>query len=231
MDVLWFRLSPGREQHLVLGRVEAGQAMVMLDRGDYWQCALLIRKGTADAVKREGLVAFRDRIAKLAGRNNADEIHSLDDVRVLTVTVDRLRRWHKPGLLFIGDSAHAMSPIGGVGVNLAIQDAIAAANLLAAPLRGRCLSPADLRRVQERRMFPTIVTQSLQTFIQRNLIDRVLRADRAFHVPVLLRLMQQLTLLQRLPAYIVGVGVRPEHIDPASGLESRNPPTSVKQSG
>ena len=160
MDVLWFKLARrGEDDQAVLGRIEAGQMLVMLDRGDYWQCALIIRKGTADAVKAQGLDAFRARVAGLTGRSSAAEIESLDDVKLLTVTVDRLQTWYKPGLLCIGDAAHAMSPIGGVGINLAIQDAIAAANILAGPLREGRVRENDLRRVQKRRAFPTWATQ------------------------------------------------------------------------
>jgi 2-polyprenyl-6-methoxyphenol hydroxylase-like FAD-dependent oxidoreductase len=149
MDVLWFRLARRNDDdHAVLGRIDAGQALVMLDRGDYWQCALIIRKGTARAVKAQGLNAFRDRIAKLAHRSSVEELTTLDEVKLLTVVVDRLKTWWQPGLLCIGDAAHAMSPIGGVGINLAIQDAVAAANAIAAPMRSGSLTGADLRKIQ-----------------------------------------------------------------------------------
>ena len=166
MDVLWFRLAHReREQHAALGRFAAGQALVMLDRGDYWQCALIIRKGTAAAVLAEGLDGVpRAHRRGSPGATSVDEIQSLDDVKLLTVAVDRLTEWCRPGLLFIGDAAHAMSPIGGVGINLAIQDAVATANILAEPLRRRAVTLADLQRVQTRRMFPTRATQALQVF-------------------------------------------------------------------
>jgi len=160
MDVLWFKLAAGdKRQDAALGRIAQGQALVMLDRGAYLQCALIIKKGSAEVVKREGLAAFRARVARLAGRDRADEIESLDEVKLLTVTVDRLAEWCRPGLLFIGDAAHAMSPVGGIGINLAIQDAVAAANILAADLRQGAVSIAALRRVERRRRFPTWATQ------------------------------------------------------------------------
>jgi 2-polyprenyl-6-methoxyphenol hydroxylase-like FAD-dependent oxidoreductase len=215
MDVLWFKLPRRQEPHgAVLGRIAAGQALIMLDRGDYWQCALIIRKGSADAVKAGGLEAFRIRIARLSGLDAAHSIASLDDVRLLTVKVDRLETWHKPGLLCIGDAAHAMSPIAGVGINLAIQDAIAAANILAGPLRRGAVTEADLRRVQKRRAFPTWATQAFQTTVQNRIVDPVLSSSETPRLPWLVRLMQRhLRLLQGIPARLVGVGFRPEHVD------------------
>jgi 2-polyprenyl-6-methoxyphenol hydroxylase-like FAD-dependent oxidoreductase len=213
MDVLWFRLAKrADDHHAVLGRFADGQGLVMLDRGDYWQCALIIRKGTAEAVKAEGLAAFRARAARLARRSSADEIESLDDVKLLTVAVNRLTDWCRPGLLFIGDAAHAMSPIGGVGINLALQDAIAAANILTGPLRRKRVSLDDLRRVQKRRNFPTWATQKMQLAIQNNVIDPMLAGGKTPKVPGILRLAQRWTWLQRIPARIIGIGVRPEHV-------------------
>jgi 2-polyprenyl-6-methoxyphenol hydroxylase-like FAD-dependent oxidoreductase len=213
MDVLWLRLVRRPEDpHLGLGRFTDGQGLVMIDRGDYWQCALIIRKGAAEAVKAEGLTAFRARVARLAGRESADEIQSLDDVKLLTVAVNRLADWCQPGLLFIGDAAHAMSPIGGVGINLALQDAIAAANILAEPLRRRTVGLDDLRRVQKRRNFPTWATQKMQVAIQNNVIDPMLASGNTPKVPAVMRLAQHWTWLQRIPARIIGMGVRPEHV-------------------
>jgi len=212
MDVLWFklRLRPG-ESPAVLGRIARGQVLVRLYRGDYWQCALIIRKGTFPDVQRDGLDAFRNRVATLAHRDGAEEIESWNDVKLLTVKVDRLRRWSAPGILFIGDAAHAMSPIGGVGINLAIQDAVATANLLAGPLRSRSPSLAELDRIQRRRAFPTRATQALQLFIQDHAIDPVLAGKTVF-TPWIVALAQRLPVLQRIPARVIGVGFRPEHV-------------------
>jgi len=213
MDVLWLRLTrrPG-DDHAVLGRFVDGRFFIMLDRGDYWQCAVIIRKGTFEEIKRAGLAAFRARVARFAKRDNADEIASFDDVKLLTVAVDRLTDWAQPGLLFIGDAAHAMSPIGGVGVNLAIQDAVAAANILTEPLRRRRVTLEDLRRVQKRRTFPTWATQKVQTTIQNWVIDPTLTSGKTPTPPALLRLAQRWPVLQRIPARLIGLGFRPEHV-------------------
>jgi 2-polyprenyl-6-methoxyphenol hydroxylase-like FAD-dependent oxidoreductase len=215
MDVLWFRLSkkpndPGES----MGRFEAGRMVVLLDRGDYWQCAFLIPKGAFDDVKRAELSAFRQIVAKLVPpfADRVDELKDWNQVKLLTVAVDRLERWHRPGLLCIGDAAHAMSPIGGVGVNLAVQDAVAAANLLWQPLRSGTVTEEDLERVQKRREFPTRVTQRMQVLVQNNVIGRVLGADKTLEAPLALRLATRFALLRRIPAYIVGIGVRPEHV-------------------
>src|SRR5262249_49876430 len=217
MDVLWLRLAKRPDdQHAVLGRFADGQGLVMLDRGDYWQCALIIRKGAAEAIKAEGLAAFRTRVAGLARRAAAGEIESLDDVKLLTVAVNRLTDWYRPGLLFIGDAAHAMSPIGGVGINLALQDAIAAANILAEPLRRQHVGVDDLRRVQKRRHFPTWATQAMQVALQNNVIDPMLASGRTPRVARVIRLAQRWPWLQRIPARIIGMGVRPEHVRTSS---------------
>jgi 2-polyprenyl-6-methoxyphenol hydroxylase-like FAD-dependent oxidoreductase len=215
IDVLWLRLSrraddPGQ----TLGRFEAGRILVLLNRDDYWQCAFVIAKGGFDEIRRQGLPAFRGEIARLAPqlRDRTDEIADWSDVKLLTVTVDRLRTWHRPGLLCLGDAAHAMSPIGGVGINLAIQDAVAAANILAPRLLQGGLSDDDLRQVQRRREFPTRATQALQVLIQNRVIGRVLETRQALATPLVLRLLQHVPLLTRIPARLVGLGFRPEHI-------------------
>ncbi len=213
MDVLWFRLARQEgEGQAVLGRAGTGSMLVMLDRQDYWQCAFLIRKNGFEALKAQGLDAFRARVAALARRANADEIRSWDDVKLLTVAVNRLERWYQPGLLLIGDAAHAMSPIGGVGINLAIQDAVAAANILSAPLKDGAPDESYLARVQKRRRFSTLATQSLQILIQNRLVDPLLKGTTHPVAPGLVRLLQHWPWLQRLPARVIGLGFRPEHV-------------------
>jgi 2-polyprenyl-6-methoxyphenol hydroxylase-like FAD-dependent oxidoreductase len=215
IDVLWLRLKhrDGDENNTVLGHIEAGQVLVMLYRGDYWQCALVIPKGGYDDVRREGIAAFRERIAMLANRDNADEIADWDDVKLLTVAVDRLTRWYLPGALFIGDAAHAMSPIGGVGINIAIQDAVAAANILAKPLRRSRVTQSVLARVEKRRRFPVWATQAFQVAVQNRILNPVLESGKTPAVPFIVRLAQHWTFLQRIPARLIGMGVRPEHPD------------------
>jgi 2-polyprenyl-6-methoxyphenol hydroxylase-like FAD-dependent oxidoreductase len=215
MDVLWFRLpKTSNDPEESMGRFEAGRMVVLLDRGDYWQCAFLIPKGAFDDVKRAELSAFRQIVAQLvpAFADRVDELKDWNQIKLLTVAVDRLERWHRPGLLCIGDAAHAMSPIGGVGVNLAVQDAVAAANILWQPLRSGTFTEEDLERVQKRREFPTRVTQRMQVLVQNNVIGRVLSADKTLEAPLALRLTARFALLRRIPAYIVGIGVRPEHV-------------------
>jgi 2-polyprenyl-6-methoxyphenol hydroxylase-like FAD-dependent oxidoreductase len=215
MDVLWFRVSRrDSDTTETFGHMEAGHMMVMLNRTDYWQCAYLIAKGGIDAVKAKGLDAFRDSVASMSPflRDRLGEIKSWDDVKLLTVAVDRLHHWHKPGLLCIGDAAHAMSPIGGVGINLAIQDAVAAANILAAPLGKGRVSDALLEMVQRRRTMPMRVIQWLQVQIQNNVLSAVLASSTPPKPPFAVKLVNWLPLLQRLPARIIGLGVRPEHV-------------------
>jgi 2-polyprenyl-6-methoxyphenol hydroxylase-like FAD-dependent oxidoreductase len=215
IDVFWLRLSrrPG-DPDQPAGRFDSGRILVMINRSDYWQCGFVIPKGSADEVRRAGLPAFQADIAAIAPfvADRVSDLRSWDDVKLLTVAIDRLRQWYRPGLLCIGDSAHAMSPVGGVGINLAIQDAVAAANLLASPLlRGR-VSIADLRKVQLRRELPTRLTQWLQVQVQERVIRRVLRAPRRLSLPLPLRLLQWFPLLRRLPARLIGMGIRPEHV-------------------
>jgi 2-polyprenyl-6-methoxyphenol hydroxylase-like FAD-dependent oxidoreductase len=218
MDVLWFRVSrrssdPGQ----TFGRAAPGRMMIMLNRNSYWQCAYIIRKGGDAAVRGAGIGAFRDDVRGISPflGDRLSEIAGWDQVKLLTATVDRLRRWHRPGFLAIGDAAHAMSPIGGVGINLAIQDAVAAANILAQPLRAGMPGEAVLEQVQRRRIFPTRVTQAIQIAIQKQVIGAVLASARPLRAPWLLRAVTAVPLFRRLPAYVVGVGVRPEHIGPA----------------
>ena len=217
MDVLWFRLSrrdadPGEP----VGSFGRGHIVIMIDRGDYWQCGYVIPKGSFDRVREQGLPAFRGELESLApfldGRT--EEIKDFDDIKLLTVGVDRLKQWYRPGLLCIGDAAHTMSPVGGVGINLAIQDAVAAVNILADPLRSGQVTMRDLARVQERRELPTQRTQWLQVQIQNNVIRGVLGKPDGLKPPLLLRTMRWFPMLARVPARIIGLGFRPEHLDP-----------------
>ncbi|MBX3447063.1 MAG: FAD-dependent oxidoreductase [Parvibaculaceae bacterium] len=215
MDVLWMRLSRRLDDPSeTLFRVAPGHLLITIDRGDYWQCAFVIEKGAFEETKARGLDAFRADVAHVlpfaAGRMH--EIASWDDVKLLTVKVDRLREWARPGLLCIGDAAHAMSPVGGVGINLAIQDAVAAANILAAPLREQRLTLDDLRAVQRRRAFPTWATQTFQVIAQRRVILPTLRAKGPVSAPLAMRLANAFPLLRRIPGHAVGIGVRPEHV-------------------
>jgi 2-polyprenyl-6-methoxyphenol hydroxylase-like FAD-dependent oxidoreductase len=186
----------------------------MINRGAHWQCGYVIAKGSVDALRAVGLPRFRDTIARLMPfvADRVSTLASWDDIQLLTVRVDRLRQWSKPGLLCIGDAAHAMSPVGGVGINLAIQDAVAAANLLIRPLLGGVPTAADLAKVQVRREMPTRVTQRLQVAVQNRIIRPVLAGGEALSVPLALRLLQRLPLLRRLPGRLIGMGVRPEHV-------------------
>jgi 2-polyprenyl-6-methoxyphenol hydroxylase-like FAD-dependent oxidoreductase len=185
-----------------------------LDRGDYWQCAFVIAKGGAESLKEAGLDAFRKLIARVAPEfsDRTSALTDWDQIKLLTVTVDRLRQWARPGLLCIGDCAHAMSPIGGVGINLAIQDAVAAANLLGPILRERAPWLAELRRVQKRRELPTRLTQSLQMAIQNRVMTRVLNLRADPKPPFLVKLLNAWPYLRRIPARLVGIGFRPEHV-------------------
>ncbi len=215
IDVLWFRISrhPG-DPSLPFGRIDQGKIMVLLDRADYWQCGFVIPKGAADDIRKAGLDEFRKMIADLAPflNHRVQELQSWDDIKLLSVKVDRLRQWYRPGLLCIGDSAHAMSPVGGVGINLAIQDAVAAANILAEPLRNGSLQTSDLKSVQQRREFPTKLTQKFQIAIQNRVIGRVLSSTGKTKLPWPLRILRNWPFLRRIPARLIGVGVRPEHV-------------------
>jgi len=215
MDVMWFRISRNPDDPAeVVAHVESGRMLVMLNRNDYWQCAYVIAKGTADEVKHAGLDEFRNRVAEISPflRNRLREIDSWDKVKLLTVEVDRLRRWYRAGLVCIGDAAHAMSPIGGVGINLAVQDAVAAANILAEPLRRGTVTINTLKQIQQRREFPTRVTQRLQIIMQNNIIQPALtNQGKRPRAPLFLKMMQW-PLLRRIPGRLLALGVRPEHV-------------------
>ncbi|MGB8753344.1 MAG: FAD-dependent oxidoreductase [Candidatus Sulfotelmatobacter sp.] len=215
MDVFWMRISRRPDDAgQTFGHVEPGRMLVLINREEYWQCAYLIPKGTAEEVRKNGIGQFREEIAKLEPllRDRVGELRDWNDVSLLTVKVDRLKRWWRPGLLCIGDAAHAMSPVGGVGINLAIQDAVAAANILAAKLAAGAVSEKDLQAIQQRREFPTRATQKLQLAIQNAVIERVLSSAHPLTIPWPIKLMQRLPRLLGLTARIVGMGFRPEHV-------------------
>jgi 2-polyprenyl-6-methoxyphenol hydroxylase-like FAD-dependent oxidoreductase len=215
MDVLWFRLSRTAEDPIgTMGRFDTGRIFISLNRGDYWQCGYVIPKGQFDEMRCQPFKTFRAAIVKLApyARNRVHELRGWEDVKLLTVRVDRLPAWSRPGLLCIGDAAHAMSPVGGVGINLAIQDAVAAANLLFKPLRDGPVAIDHLRRVQKRRELPTRVTQWLQVAAQRRIIARVLVETGPLKPPFALRLLAGMPLFRRIPARLIGLGIRPEHV-------------------
>ena len=236
MDVLWFRLSRNPGDEAPSGAVfDPGRIFIQLERGEHYQMGFVIPKGSLEKIRAAGLDAFRETIAGLApfARDRTSEIRFWDDVKLLTVRIERLHQWYKPGLLFIGDAAHAMSPVGGVGINLAIQDAVAAANALAGPLKRGTLDTRDLEKVQRRRAFPTAATQRLQIFMQETVIRPTLAgnghsARRSGPIPPAFSLLLHVPLLRRVPAYLIGVGVRPEHVrtpdafSPAAGIPTIN---------
>jgi len=215
MDVLWFRIThKNSDETDAFGHVEAGKMLVMLNRGDYWQCAYVIPKGGIEEVKAKGLDAFRDSVVQMSPfvADRIGELKSWDDIKLLSVAVDRLQKWWRPGLLCIGDAAHAMSPIGGVGINMAVQDAVAAANRLAALLKAGKVTDDDLRAVQERRTLPVRFTQWLQLTIQKRLISRVLASQQRPKPPLLFKLFAIFPFLRRIPARLLAIGIRPEHV-------------------
>ena len=215
IDVLWMRLArKPTDPAQSLGYFNFGRALVLLNRDDYWQCAFVIRKVEFDEIRAKDLQRFRQDVARITPflADRVDEIQDWSQISLLTVRVDRLRQWWRPGLLCIGDSAHAMSPVGGVGINLAIQDAVAAANILAGPLKAGTVSIEHLRTVQRRRTFPTKVTQQLQVLIQERMFKRILGEDKPLSAPWLFRLFNMFPVLQRIPARVIGVGIRPEHV-------------------
>jgi 2-polyprenyl-6-methoxyphenol hydroxylase-like FAD-dependent oxidoreductase len=216
IDVLWFRLSrKSTDPAEVLGHLGHGRMLVTINRTDYWQCATVIAKGGIERVRAAGIAAFQQSVAQsvpfLADR--VQELKGFDDVRLLSVMVDRLQQWSKPGVLCIGDAAHAMSPVGGVGINLAIQDAVATANLLAAKLRSGTVRPIDLARVRKRRLWPVRVIQRLQMTVHDQVLTPVISsAPRVLRVPLPLQIIDRYPPLRRWPAQLLGVGVRPEHV-------------------
>jgi 2-polyprenyl-6-methoxyphenol hydroxylase-like FAD-dependent oxidoreductase len=217
MDVLWFRVprKPDDSED-VFGRVSRGHMMVMLNRDDYWQCAFVVPKGDNDKLRTQPIESFREEVANAAPllRDRMHALASWDDVKFLEVKVNRLPTWHKPGLLLIGDAAHAMSPVGGVGINLAVQDAVAAANVLAPALRGGGKpDDATLARVQARREFPTKFTQGLQGQIQKRVVSRALASTSDItQLPAFLRLILKFRFVRHIPARLIGYGIRREHV-------------------
>ena len=215
MDVLWMRVPRlASDPPDLFGQIDAGRMLVMIARGDYWQCALLIAKGTANEARSRGIEALHASLLALSPwlGERVKALQDWDQVKLLSVTVDRLREWAKPGVLCIGDAAHAMSPIGGVGINLAVQDAVAAARLLAGPLREHEVDLAALQLVQRRREWPVKVVQGMQLFLQNRLIAPVLAAREPVTMPWPLKVLGRVAWLRRIPAWFIGVGVRPEHV-------------------
>jgi 2-polyprenyl-6-methoxyphenol hydroxylase-like FAD-dependent oxidoreductase len=216
IDVLWMRLpkKPDDDDY-ALGHLKKGKMLVTINRGDYWQCAYVILKGAFQQIQQRGLPAFREDIADVAPflRDRTETLRDWKDVSLLSVRVDRLRNWSCPGLLCIGDSAHAMSPVGGIGINLAIQDAVAAANMLADPLRRSQVTQHDLVAVEKRRMTPTRWTQALQVQAHRKVVEPVLKGQVNFaKLPLALSLLNEHAVLRRIPARLIGMGLRPEHV-------------------
>jgi 2-polyprenyl-6-methoxyphenol hydroxylase-like FAD-dependent oxidoreductase len=215
MDVMWFGLprKPG-DPARAMGRFDAGRIFVLINRGDYWQCGFVIAKGSADVVRAKGLPAFREAVATLAPflRDQVATIVDWDQVKLLTVGVDRLKQWYKPGVLCIGDAAHTMSPVGGVGINLAVQDAVAAANILAKPLLTGPLQLEHLRRVQQRRLLPVRVIQRIQVIAQNNIISSVLSSTKPLRLSPFVRWLMHRSFFPRIPARLIGLGLRREHI-------------------
>jgi 2-polyprenyl-6-methoxyphenol hydroxylase-like FAD-dependent oxidoreductase len=221
MDVLWFRIArKASDPSETFGHIEAGVLMVMLDRGDYWQCAIAIPKGGIDQVKARGIGAFRNRVVALSPfvSDRIGELKSFDEVKLLSVAVNRLQQWWRPGLLCIGDAAHAMSPIGGVGINIAVQDAVATANALVGPLKVGRIADSDLHNVQQRRAVAAYLTQWVQLTMQKRIIAPALQATQTPKTPMLFKLFNTVPPLRRLVARLLGVGFRPEHIHTADVL-------------
>jgi 2-polyprenyl-6-methoxyphenol hydroxylase-like FAD-dependent oxidoreductase len=211
IDVLWFRLSrKSSDPENSMGRFDPGAALVLINRRDYWQCGYVIPKGAADEVRAAGLPAFRDRLVRLLPwmADRVGELAHWEQIKLLTVQIDCLKQWWRPGLLCIGDAAHAMSPVGGVGINIAIQDAVAAGNFLS----GGDFSPANLRRIQRRRQWPARATQRLQILAQDRIISRVLQSRAPLEAPLGFRLLGRFAWLRRLPGRLIGMGLRPEHV-------------------
>jgi 2-polyprenyl-6-methoxyphenol hydroxylase-like FAD-dependent oxidoreductase len=213
MDVLWMRLSKRAEDPELLAYADRGRALVLLDRGDYWQCGFSVSKGIAAEMQEKGIEEFRAGIVQMAPflHDRVCELGDWADVKVLTVRVDRLRRWYRPGLVCIGDAAHAMSPVAGVGINLAIQDAVAAANILAEPLRAGALRTSHLAKIQRRREFPARITQRVQAAIRQQ-VGGSLDASGPSRLSWPVQMLERTAILRRLRTRFIGIGIRPEHV-------------------
>jgi 2-polyprenyl-6-methoxyphenol hydroxylase-like FAD-dependent oxidoreductase len=230
IDALWFRVSRKESDPAeTFGHIDAGAMLVMLDRGEYWQCAYVIPKGGFERVRGEGIEAFRRRVCALSPflADRLTELSSFDDVKLLTVVVDLLRQWWRPGLLLIGDAAHAMSPVGGVGINIAVQDAVAAANRLANPLRAGQVKAADLQAIQQRRVWPARMTQRVQLTMQDRLIAPALQGVHQPKPPLLFQLLNAVPVLRRIPARLLALGFRPEHVRTADVSAHQSTTSSV----
>jgi 2-polyprenyl-6-methoxyphenol hydroxylase-like FAD-dependent oxidoreductase len=213
-DVLWMRLSRHADDPELFFYADRGKALFLTDRGDYWQCGVPAPKAAIAEMQARGIEEFRAAIVELAPflHDRVGELRDWNDLKLLTVRVDRLRQWHRPGLVCIGDAAHAMSPVGGVGINLAIQDAVAAANILVGPLREGAVSADDLAKIQRRRAFPTRLTQSVQALIQKRIAGHGLGSQKPARLPWIVRLLERTTLPCRLRNRVIPVGIRPEHV-------------------
>lgn len=235
IDVLWMRLArQPADTTQTLGRIRTGRILVTLDRGDYWQCAYIIPKGAFQAIREKGLPSFRNDLVSVAPflSGRVDELRDWDDIKLLSVAVDHLRHWSRTGLLCIGDAAHAMSPIGGVGINLAIQDAVAAANLLAQPLLSGTISDKHLRAVQKRREYPTRMTQRFQVFAQKRILQPAIANPTPIRrLPLAFRLLNRYPVLRRIPARLIGLGFRPEHVRTRDTAAVSMPGTNKQHGG
>lgn len=215
MDVFWFRLSrKDTDPNETFGKFSAGKILIVIDRLEYWQCGYVIAKGTANIHQQQDIAQFRYKIAATLPflQDRVHELQTWDDVKLLSVKIDRLKQWYRPGLLCIGDAAHAMSPVGGVGINLAIQDAVATANILSPNLKQNNVTVKELHAVQRRRIFPTIVIQKLQVMIQKRVISNVLNEQTNLKLPWFIRQIQRLSMFKCFLGSIIGIGVRPEKI-------------------
>jgi 2-polyprenyl-6-methoxyphenol hydroxylase-like FAD-dependent oxidoreductase len=216
MDVLWFHMPRDKNDKVQsFGKIDLGKMLIMIDRGEYWQCGYIIRKNDFDRIKAAGLESFHQDLLSLMPSltDRVKTLDSWDKVKLLTVAIDRLKKWYQPGLICIGDAAHAMSPIGGVGINLAIQDAVATANMLIPAFKKNAVTENTLQAIQKRRELPTKIIQRIQVFMQNHVVDKVLGNVVHPSLPLPLKLLQHFPILRRIPAKIIGMGYRPEKVE------------------